>query len=183
MSYGFERVGAPIEEGSVSVSMQDAERLRAIGQNIIFSSKSSKYITDSTISASLVVANHLYIPTLGQDNSSKVYGFAEEESHDDGSWRAHVKYHWYGEREGTEIGFESDYLVDVFDDEVLFARRSLYRHRELRDISVIGKEISIQTTERRTMADTALQSHHVDRLEKRVNNLVRRADWSAPSIY
>jgi hypothetical protein len=183
MSYGFERVGAPIEEGSVSVNLEDAERLRAIGQNIIFSSKSSKHITDSTISASLVVANHLYIPTLSNDNSSKVYGYAEEESRDDGSWSAHVKYHWYGERDGTEIGFESDYLVDVFDDQVLFARRSLYRLRELRDISVIGNEINIKTTERRTMADTALETHHLERLEKRVGNLVRRADWSAPSIY
>ena len=120
---------------------------------------------------------------LGHDNSSKVYGFAEEESHDDGSWRAHVKYHWYGEREGTEIGFESDYLVDVFDDEVLFARRSLFRHRELRDISVNGHEINVKTTERRTMADTRLETHHIERLEKRVGNLVRRADWSAPTIY
>lgn len=183
MSYGFERVGAPIKEGNVSVSLNDAERLRAIGQNIIFSTKSAKHITESTISAALVVSNHLHIPSLIHDNSTSVYGYAEEESYDDVGWRAFVKYHWYGQSDGTEIGFESDYLVDVFDDEVLFARRSLYRLREFRDISVIGKVINIESTERRTMADTPLESHHIGRLEKRVSNLIRRADWSAPSIF
>jgi len=183
MSYGFERVGTPIVESAVTLSLEDAERLRSVGQNIILSANSATHMTDSTISAALVVSNHLYIPTLSHDNSSKVYGYAEEESYDDLGWRAAVKYHWYGQRDGTEIGFESDYLVDVFDDEVVFARRSLFRLRELRDISIIGHEINITSTERRTMADTPLESHHVDRIEKRVNNLVRRSEWSAPNIF
>jgi hypothetical protein len=178
MSYGFERVGPLAVEDDVLISMDDAERLRSIGQNLIMAQDSSQHITESTISAALVASVRFRVPILRHDNedASSVYGYAEEVSYGNDGWRSLIKYHWYGKRDGSEIGFESDYVVDVFDNEVILAKRSLYRLREFRDVCVKGGQINIESMERRTMADTQLEGHHIDRIEERINRLIKRTE-------
>ena len=178
MSYGFERVGPVAVESDVLITMDDAERLRSIGQNLIMAEGSSQHITETTISAALVASMRFRVPILAHntDNASSVYGYAEEVSYGDDGWRSLIKYHWYGKRDGSEIGFESDYVVDVFDNEIILAKRSLYRLREFKDVFVRGGEVSVESMERRTMADTQLEGHHIDRIEERVNRLIKRTE-------
>lgn len=127
MSQGFERVGPVLTQDEVLIDLHDAERMRSIGDNILLSKESTKHITDSRMSAALVVSNKLRIPRLLNDNSSAVYAYAENESYGDSGWRTILKYHRYGEHDGGFLGFESEYAVDVFGDEILFAKRSIYR--------------------------------------------------------
>lgn len=178
MAHGFERVGPLIEQNDVAIDLRDAERLRSIGDNVLLSSESTKHITDTSMTASLVVANHLRIPSLRDDNSAALYGYVEQNTYGDNGWQMRLKYHRYGERDGGLLGFESEYAIDVFDDEILFAKRSIYRLRDIKNISVGKNEINIEVLERRTMADTALERVHIDRLEERMRRLVGRAERS-----
>lgn len=145
---------------------------------LFYQALSAKHISESTISASLVVSNHLRLPAYLDDSISSLYGYVEDESYGDNSWRTLLKYHSYGVRDGGFLGFESEYVIDVLDDEVVLAKRSLYRRRDLKNVSVNKAEINVEIFERRTMADTALESRHVGRLEQRMKRLVSRAERS-----
>lgn len=179
MANQFERIGQQASEADVLIGIDDAERMRYIAQNVILSPESSKHVSDSLIAASLVVSNQIYMPALAGDHgaAASLYAYVEDESFGDIGWRTLLKYHSYRMDDGL-MGFESAYEVNVLDNEVVLAKRALYRLRDHRDVSTNGREINIVVDERRTMAETALQSCHVDRLESRMTRLVHRAERS-----
>jgi|GEM_PF-3032811 len=175
MAKGFERIGSPVEAEEVCITIEDAERVRSIGHEIMFLSTSSKHIDDSIIAASVVAPNNFNIPGFWDSSVPALYMYVEDESYGEDGWRSLLRYNSYRDCEGL-LGFESDYEIEILGEEVVIAKRSIFRLRDTREItSIRNNEIDIQVVERRTMTETPLTSAHIDTLERRTKRLAARS--------
>lgn len=171
---GYQVIGRELGPMNVELSLEDVERLRNIGRQVMFSEASSKDIHEDTVQAVLLAPRevggftddfvpHLYVAALDQ--------YLEDED----SWKTRVRYHKYhGTSDSLDLIIE--YSAEVQGDEVVAAKRALYRARNKERLLATGSGLELEKFERRTMTETSLLPSHIDRMEQRVNRLIKRAE-------
>lgn len=174
MANDYNRIGSVINAEDVQIGIGDAERLRNIGYDLMFCEKSTKHISESVINASLVAKSELAVYGYRPEDVSDVYGYVEDESLDQDSWRLLLKYNAYRNIDGSLFGLESDYEVQVVDGCVSLAICGLYHMRDSRDVRVSKNEIEIKQTEKRTMMEVPLTPERINSLETKMKRLVAR---------
>lgn len=179
MTKGFNRVGSGIGSDHVRIDIEEAERIRNIGTDLMFCEKSTKHIGETAISASLVASNMLGIHNYRPLDVANVYGYVEDESLGDDSWHLLLKYNSYKDLDGGLLGLESSYEVSVIDGSVAVALCGLYHLRDTRDIKVRGNEIKIEQMEKRTMTEIPLTSERIDNLDEKIRRLIGRVKSNA----
>jgi hypothetical protein len=182
MAKGYNRIGPEVAAENLRIDIEEAERIRNIGVNLMLSDRSTKHFEETSISASLVADSSVGVYNYRPEEVSYVYGYVEEESLGDDSWRVLLKYNSYRDLDGGLFGLESAYEVNVIDGRVILALCGLQRLRDTRDIKVRGREIFIEQMEKRVGAEVPLTSDRIDNLEVKVKKLLGRANSQARNL-
>lgn len=182
MAKGFNRIGPEVAAGQLKIDIEQAERIRNIGVDLMLSDRSTKHFEEASISASLVADSSVGVYNYRPEEVSYVYGYVEDESLGDDSWRVLLKYNSYRDLDGGLFGLESAYEVNVIDGRVILALCGLQRLRDTRDIKVKRREIFIEQMEKRVMAEVPLTPERIDNLELKVKKLLGRAKSQARNL-
>jgi hypothetical protein len=92
MAKGYNRIGPEVAAENLRIDIEEAERIRNIGVNLMLSDRSTKHFEETSISASLVADSSVGVYNYRPEEVSYVYGYVEEESLGDDSWRVLLKY-------------------------------------------------------------------------------------------
>lgn len=182
MAKGYNRIGPEVAAGQLKIDIEQAERIRNIGVDLMLSDRSTKHFEEASISASLVADSSVGVYNYRPEEVSYVYGYVEDESLGDDSWRVLLKYNSYRDLDGGLFGLESAYEVNVSDGRVILALCGLQRLRDTRDIKVKRREIFIEQMEKRVMAEVPLTPERIDNLELKVKKLLGRAKSQARNL-
>ncbi len=98
---------------------------------------------------------------------------ANDHSYED-SWMARVRCLNYRNVDGV-LGFETDLMVKVSNEDVVLAKRSIYRVRQFTQLASVKRTaIEVLEVTAQTVADTPLMVEHIEELEARVGRAMRR---------
>ena len=174
----YVQVGERRNGDEVELSIEDARRLRDIGRNVMFSSGSDVDAREGSIVASLLASANFNRSSLPDFGVSSLYMMAQEfYSDNDDQWRSVVRRHSYrrlGPRESLDM--ISEYEVEVWGDDVLIARRGLYKMCASESFHATDRSIEIQRYTRRTKTETPLLTRHIDQLNEHSQSIIKRAE-------
>lgn len=173
MSNRFVRIGEELVGSEPTIELHDAERLRDIGRSVFLSPKSTVGFDENTITGVRVVSNNFGLQNYHDPNINAATVIANDHSYED-SWMARVRYLNYRNVDGV-LGFETDLMVKVSNEDVVLAKRSIYRVRQFTQLTSVKRTaIEVLEVTAQTVADTPLAVEHIDELETRVNRAMRR---------
>ena len=169
---GFQVVGEFIYASETELPLSDAEKLRDVGRRVMFSEASSTGVYDEELQSVILAPR----PAGAQhDPAVKDIYVAALDFQGDDIWKSRLRYHSY-ERGVDTHDLIVECAVEVYGEDVMTARRSIYRTRHTERLYPTGRGLQLDKFDRRTMAETPLLPSHIDTIEKRVERLIKRAE-------